>query len=77
MRDAFSQSTTSVSPAAPLLLTARDAAKALAISERTLWASSVPRGPIPVTRLPGVRSIRYSVDALREWVASQQQQSQA
>ncbi len=76
MREAFCHTTQSA-PAAPLLLTARDAAKALAISERTLWTLSAPRGPVCVTRLPGVRSVRYSVDALREWVASQQQHSQA
>ncbi len=74
MRDAFTHSTV---PAAPLLLTARDAACALSLSERSLWSLTAPRGPIPVTRLPCCRSVRYSVDALREWVASQQQHSQA
>jgi predicted DNA-binding transcriptional regulator AlpA len=54
-----------------LLLTARDAARALAISEKTLWTLSAPRGPIPTIRV-GERSIRYSVAALEKWVAAQQ-----
>jgi predicted DNA-binding transcriptional regulator AlpA len=53
-----------------LLLTARDAARALAISEKTLWTLSAPRGPIPTIRV-GERSIRYSVRALEEWIARQ------
>lgn len=71
MRDALTPSATS--PEVKLLLTSRDAAAALSVSERTLFSLTAPRGPIPVTRLPGVRSIRYSVDALREWIAQQQQ----
>lgn len=53
-----------------LLLTARDAAKALAISEKTLWTLTVPRGPIPAIRV-GERSLRYSVTALSKWIDSQ------
>jgi hypothetical protein len=30
-----------------LLVTTRDAAKALAVSEKTLWTLTTPRGPIP------------------------------
>ena len=60
-------------PNAPrLLLTPRDAARALSISERTLWALSQPRGPIPVVHV-GARSIRYSVSDLEAWVAEQRQ----
>lgn len=74
MRDALAPSP---SPAEiQLLLSSREAAAALSVSERTLFSLTAPRGPIPVTRLPGVRSIRYSVDALREWIASQQQSQQ-
>ncbi|MBI5758811.1 MAG: helix-turn-helix domain-containing protein [Planctomycetales bacterium] len=40
-----------------LLLTPREAAKAMAVSERTLWGWSEPRGPIPVVRIG--RSVRY------------------
>ena len=54
-----------------LLLTPRDAAKALAISEKTLWTLSAPRGPIPTIRV-GERSIRYSVAALQRWIDSEQ-----
>jgi excisionase family DNA binding protein len=54
-----------------LLLTAREAAKALAISEKTLWSLTTPRGPIPAIRV-GERSIRYSVAALEKWIAGQQ-----
>jgi excisionase family DNA binding protein len=58
-------------PSAPrLLLTARDAARALAVSERTLWGLTSPRGPIRSVRV-GERSVRYSVDDLREWIAQQ------
>lgn len=33
------------------LLRPRDAARILAISERSLWAMTAPRGPIPAARL--------------------------
>ena len=52
-----------------LLLSAREAAIALSVSEKTLWTNSCPRGTIPVVRLG--RSVRYSVEALREFVAQQ------
>lgn len=55
-----------------MLLTARDAAKALAISEKTLWVLTTPRGSIPAIRV-GERSIRYSVLALQQWIEEQQQ----
>ncbi len=51
----------------PLLLTSRQAAKALAISERTLWGLTAPRGPIPV--VPIGRAIRYALEDLRDFVA--------
>jgi hypothetical protein len=54
-----------------LLLTARDAARALSISEKTLWSLTEPRGPIPMIRV-GERSIRYSVVALEKWIAEAQ-----
>jgi excisionase family DNA binding protein len=40
-----------------LLLTAREAAAYLAISERTLWSLTAPRGPIRVVRIG--RTVRY------------------
>jgi hypothetical protein len=58
-----------------LLLTSREAAVALSVSERTLWTLTQPRGPIPAIRLGGrgatARALRYSVDDLRAWIAQQ------
>ena len=70
--------TLSVSPTAdqggqagqvPLLLTYRQAAKALAIGERTL-ASLVAAGKIKPVRIGS--SVRFSPDALRAFCAAQQ-----
>jgi hypothetical protein len=41
----------------PLLLTPRDAAATLAVSERTLWTWTAPRGPLACVRLG--RAVRY------------------
>lgn len=49
-----------------LLLNSQQAAEALAISPRTLWAQTSPRGPIPCVRIAGC--VRYSVDDLRELI---------
>ena len=49
-----------------LLLSARDAAAALSISERTLWSITAPRGDLPCVRV-GQR-ILYGVDDLRAWI---------
>lgn len=48
-----------------LLLRPREAARALGISERTLWGLDVPRIRI------GRRGVRYFVDDLRRWIESQ------
>jgi excisionase family DNA binding protein len=53
-----------------MLLTPRAAAAALAVSPRTLWGLTAPRGPIPAVRLG--RAVRYPTDALRAWIAAQQ-----
>lgn len=53
------------STAPVLLLTPRDAAKALAISPRKLW-SMTAGGEIPCTRIG--RAVRYSVAELQAWV---------
>jgi predicted DNA-binding transcriptional regulator AlpA len=53
-----------------LRLDAPDAARALAISEKTLWSLTEFRGPIPAIRV-GERSVRYSVAALEKWIAEQ------
>jgi excisionase family DNA binding protein len=57
-----------------LLVTAREAAAALSISERTLWTLT-QSGDIPVVRLG--RSVRYSVEALREHIAQIQSSKKA
>jgi predicted site-specific integrase-resolvase len=54
----------------PLLLKPRDAARALAVSERTLWGL-VKSGEIPCLRIPGrgkARAIRYDVRDLLGWI---------
>jgi predicted DNA-binding transcriptional regulator AlpA len=53
-----------------LLLTLRQAAQALAVSERTLWGLTAPRGPIRCVKIG--RSIRYAVSELQRWIADQQ-----
>jgi Helix-turn-helix domain len=50
----------------PILLTAREAAKALSVSERTLFSVSVPRGPLPVVRIG--RAVRYCVADLQAFI---------
>jgi excisionase family DNA binding protein len=57
-----------------LLLTPKDAAAALSISERTLWQLTKD-GTIPAVRLR--RSVRYDVGALRAWLDRQQQTAPA
>ncbi len=49
-----------------LLLSAREAAKALSICEKSLWSATAPRGPIPCVRL-GAR-VLYAVDDLERWI---------
>ena len=50
----------------PLLLTPRETARAMSMSERTLYSLTEPRGDIPVIRAGG-NIVRYSVSDLREW----------
>jgi hypothetical protein len=54
-----------------LLLTARQTAVALAISERMLWELTA-RGELNPVRLPGrgskARALRYDVRDLRAWI---------
>jgi excisionase family DNA binding protein len=51
-----------------LLLTPREAAATLAVSARTLWALTHPRGPIHAVRVG--RSVRYELEGLRGWIAA-------
>jgi excisionase family DNA binding protein len=52
----------------PLLLTSRQAARILSLSERTLF-SLVKSGRIPVVQI-GERGIRYDPCDLRRWIES-------
>ena len=56
----------------PLLISARDAARMLAVSERTLWAWTSPRGTLACVRRPGSGRVLYSVETLRRWIAEQE-----
>lgn len=68
---------TTVATDPQLLLTPKQAAAALKVSERTLWARSHPRGPIPVVKIPGTRAIRYSVAALQKFIQAAQEGGQS
>lgn len=52
-----------------LLLSAREAARAMSISARSLWSATQPRGPIRCVRL-GAR-VLYSPDDLQAWIDAQ------
>ena len=54
-----------------LLLRGRDAAEALSVSPRKLWALTEPRGPIRCIRIG--RAVRYDVRDLRAWINSQKE----
>lgn len=55
---------------AALLVTARDAARMLAVSPRKLWAMTFEETPsLPYVRCG--RLVRYSPDDLREWIDAQ------
>jgi len=68
-------------PAPRLLLSLRDAATALALSQRMLWRLTAPRGPIPALRLGGrgatARALRYYVGDLIDWIERQTRDGQA
>jgi excisionase family DNA binding protein len=55
-----------MNPTIPLAISPREAAKSLGISERTLWAATAPRGPIPAVKLGG--RVLYPVSGLQEWL---------
>jgi excisionase family DNA binding protein len=52
---------------APIFLRPRDAAQKLAVSERTLWSMTVPRGPIPAAKIG--RAVRYRLADLEAFAA--------
>ena len=55
----------------PKLLTAREAAAVLAVSEKTLQHLTAPKGTLPVVRI-GKRGVRYTTAALQKWIGDQQ-----
>lgn len=54
-----------------LLLTPDEAAEQLSICPKSLWSLTAPRGPLKCVRLG--RSVRYSLNALREFISQQSQ----
>jgi len=58
-------------PIGRLLLSAREAAKMLAISERTLWSITAPRGPLPCVRIG--RVVRYDLRDLQAFINSRKE----
>ncbi len=53
----------------PIALRPKDAASALGIGQRKLWALSQPRGPIPCVRVGAC--VLYPVAQLQAWLAKQ------
>jgi len=55
----------------PLALRPREAARAMSISERTLWGLTAPRGPIPCVRIGKGkrRTVLYPVANLQAWMS--------
>jgi predicted DNA-binding transcriptional regulator AlpA len=49
------------------LLTAKQAAAELSISDRTLWSMTAPRGPLPSVRIG--RAVRYDLDDINAAIA--------
>jgi hypothetical protein len=56
-------------PQTALLVTAREAARLLAICPRSLWSITSPRGALPVIRLG--RAVRYDVRDLVSFAEAQ------
>jgi excisionase family DNA binding protein len=52
-----------------VLLTTKEAAAALAVSDRTLWSLTAPRGPIASVRIG--TAVRYRPADLEAWAAAQ------
>lgn len=71
--DLMEQVSMPTQPVESLALRPREAAKALGMSERTLWGLSAPRGPIPCLRIGhGKRqTVLYPVADLQAWLSRQ------
>lgn len=65
--DARTGAKTAATPA--LALRPKDAAKALGIGQRKLWALTYPRGPIPSVKVG--TCVLYPVAQLEAWLAEQ------
>lgn len=65
-------SNASSNEAAPLLLSPREAAKALSICEKTLWTIT-QKGEIPVIKIG--RLVRYPLEGLKTWIESKSQKT--
>jgi len=66
----MSQIQASAKPASPkLLLSAREAARALSICEKTLWSLTRPRGNLPCVRIG--RRCLYDPRDLEAWIGAQ------
>ena len=52
------------------LMTPKEAAQVLRVSERTLWSMTKPRGPLPSVRVVK-RLVRYSPEVIQNWIQSQ------
>ena len=51
------------------LLTIKETAELLGVSDRTVWTLT-DRGELPCVRIG--RSVRYSIESLREWIQKQE-----
>jgi predicted DNA-binding transcriptional regulator AlpA len=60
----------------PILLASADAAAALGISPRMLWAITAPRGDLPSVRL-GPKCVRYRAKDLEAWAAAKAAECEA
>ena len=58
-----------------LLLTVRQVAKLLSVSDRTVWAHTAPRGPIPAVRIGG--AVRYALKDLEAWIQQARNKGEA
>lgn len=54
-----------------MLVSVREAARLLGISDRSLWSLTQPRGPIAAVRV-GAR-VLYSRETLRRWISEREQ----
>ena len=60
----------STNEAVPLLLSPREAAKALSVCEKTLWTIT-QKGDIPVIKIG--RLVRYPIEGLKSWIDQKSQ----